>query len=369
MTTLPRLFKQTKTGAIQICDISYENDQYHTVFGQLNGKLQTNTTTCQATNIGRSNERNPTQQAEFEALADHKKKIKSGYSLTMETPSEVTLPAKVKVLQDNLKNVKFPCYSTPKLNGVNGLYKRDDGGIFALYSRGGELYPKIPHLAKHIQDIMDELGHNELNGELYIHGEHLQDIQSAVKKPNELSPRLTFAIFDIADSTEPYESRRAKLTQLYETLKSIGHPSLNYFSFLTGVKCHSHDDIETHYNQCILGNLEGTVVYNSDHLYIYNQRSSNAFKYKKALDAEFLIIGYELDKQGNPTIICQSEGGPFKVRPTGTQGYRKQLLLDMPNNIGKWYNISYECLSKECKPLKPIGNYIRNCDKSGNPKE
>lgn len=28
MTTLPRLYKQTKTGAIQICDISYEEDTY-----------------------------------------------------------------------------------------------------------------------------------------------------------------------------------------------------------------------------------------------------------------------------------------------------------------------------------------------------
>lgn len=368
MTTLPRLYKSTKTGAIQICDISYENNQYHVTFGQLNGKLQTNSTTCYATNIGRSNERNPSQQAEFEALAEHKKKIKSGYSLTMETPSEVTLPAKVKVYQDQLKNVKFPCYSTPKLNGVNGLYKRVDKTL-TLYSRGGETYPEIPHLSKYIHDLMDELDCNELNGELYIHGEHLQDIQSAVKKPNELSSRLTFNVFDIADSPKLYEDRRSDLQTLYETLTRLGHPSLNCLAFLTGVKCHSHDDIETHYNQCILGNLEGTVIYNSDHLYIYNQRSSNAFKYKKTLDAEFLIVGYELDKQGNPTLICQSEGGPFKVRPTGTKEYRQQLLVEMPNNIGKWYKVEYETLSKDKIPLKPIGLGIRECTPEGEPKE
>lgn len=369
MTTLPRLYKQTKTGAIQICDISYENNTYSVTFGQLDGKLQTNTTTCQATNVGRSNERTPTQQAEFEALADHKKKIKSGYSLTLDTPSEITLPAKVKVYQDQLKNVKFPCYSTFKLNGVNGLYKRENK-ILTLYSRGGEIYPEIKHLTQHIHDLMDELGCNELNGELYIHGEHLQDIQSAVKKPNDLSPRLTFYVFDTPDISTKYSIRnQIDLATLAKTLHSIDSPIIQYIGFLIGTECNSHEDIEMLYEDAILRGYEGTVIYNANHLYKYNERSSDAFKYKKALDAEFLILGYELDRQGNPTLICQSEGGSFKVRPTGTAEYRKQLLLDMPNNIGKWYKVEYETLSKDKIPLKPIGLGIRNCDQNGQPLE
>lgn len=369
MTTLPRLYKQTKTGAIQICDISYENNTYSVTFGQLDGKLQTNTTTCQATNVGRSNERTPTQQAEFEALADHKKKTKSGYSLTLDTPSEITLPAKVKVYQDQLKNVKFPCFSTPKLNGVNGLYKREDK-VLTLYSRGGEIYPEIKHLTQHIHDLMDELGCNELNGELYIHGEHLQDIQSAVKKPNDLSTRLTFYIFDVPDIDTEYSIRnQVDLATLAKTLHSIGSPIAQYIGFLIGTECNSHEDIEMLYEDAILRGYEGTVIYNANHLYKYNERSSDAFKYKKALDAEFLILGYELDRQGNPTLICQSEGGPFKVRPTGTREYRQQLLLDMPNNIGKFYKVEYECFSKSGIPLKPIGLGIRNCDQNGQPLE
>mgnify|MGYP003609590751 CR=1 FL=1 len=247
MTTLPRLYKTTKTGAIQICDISYQDDTYSTTFGQLDGKLQTNTTKCQATNVGRSNERNPSQQAEFEALADHKKKLKSGYALTLETPSEVQLPAKVKVYQDQIKNVKFKCFSTPKLNGVNGLYKRENGTL-TLYSRGGEIYPEIPHLNEVIHQTMDALNCNTLNGELYIHGEHLQDIQSAVKKPNDLSPKLTFAIFDIPDMSDIYEVRRAKLEELHIKLESSNNPAIQLVHFLTGVECNSHEELETHYN-------------------------------------------------------------------------------------------------------------------------
>lgn len=43
-----------------------------------------------------------------------------------------------------------------------------------------------------------------LNGELYIHGEHLQDIQSAVKKPNKLSPKLQFHIFELPTINQTY---------------------------------------------------------------------------------------------------------------------------------------------------------------------
>ena len=357
MTVLDRLYKKTKTGKTQICDIRAIGDTVVTIFGELDGTLQEVKYSCKAKNIGKTNETTASQQAVLEANSKWDKKIKSGYVKTIDCNTSVQTPAKVKTYQDNLKNIKFPCFSTPKLNGVNGLYKREDQTI-TLYSRGGEIYPELPHLTRLINLTMDFLGCNELNGELYIHGEHLQDIQSAVKKPNALSPNLTFAIFDIPDHKGIYKVRRDILTTLTPN---------QYISILTGRECNSHQDIETHYNQCILGNLEGTVIYNHDHLYIYNQRSSNAFKYKKALDAEFLIIGYELDKQGNPTLICQSEGGPFKVRPTGTQEYRKQLLADMPNNIGKHYTVEYECLSKSLVPLKPIGLGLRDCDANGNP--
>ena len=364
-----QLFKRGKQSEIRTVIVKTYSDKFEVWYGVLNGKLQVETTYPKSKNVGKTNETTVEQQVILESNSIVTKKIKSGYALTMETPSEVTLPAKVKIYQEQTKNVKFPCFSTPKLNGVNGLYKRN-GSELTLYSRGGEVYPEIPHLSLHIHTIMDELGTNELNGELYIHGEHLQDIQSAVKKPNDLSSRLTFNIFDIADSAETYDIRSAKLIIVQDNLFKLGRPATQYsIEFITPTICHSHEDIETHYNQAILNKYEGTVIYNANHLYIYNQRSSNAFKYKKTLDAEFLIIGYELDKQGNPTLICQSEGGPFKVRPTGTAEYRKQLLLDMPNNIGKYYKVEYEMLSKSLVPLKPIGLGIRNCDSNGNPLE
>ncbi len=140
------LYKATKTGATQQCVITYANDIFTVQFGQVDGAQQTKDTTCYGTNIGRSNERTPTQQAEFEAKAKWTKKVKSGYT---EDPSGVilvSLPMKVKVFQDQRKNVTYPCQSTPKINGVNATYTLTGDNHLMLTSRGGEDFPPIPHL-------------------------------------------------------------------------------------------------------------------------------------------------------------------------------------------------------------------------------
>lgn len=367
MTTV---YKPTKQGKTQQWSIEVQGDSFICTYGQLGGAMQTQITKCEGKNIGRANATTPEQQAKLEAEALVTKKVKSGYSYDISDTSSVSLPMKVKSYQDQLHNVKFPCISTPKLNGVNGMFKRTADSI-TIYSRGGEVYPAIPHLEKYINDIMDELNSNELNVELYIHGEHLQDIQSAVKKPNKLSPRLTAAIFDIADSDEVYEVRNLKLSQLEANLDKVGSPILDYVSFLTGVICHSHEQIETHYNQCMSFKLEGTVVKNLSALYQHNIRSSDMFKYKKTQDAEYQIVDCETDKNGHPVFHCVTpEGKLFKVKPKGTDAERKAMIANFESQyLNQWYKIEYEVLSKDGIPLKPIGLCLRDCDSTGEPKE
>lgn len=367
MTTLYKPIKQGKT---QQWSIEVQGDSFICTYGQLDGAMQTQTTKCTGKNIGKANETTPEQQAKLEAEALVAKKLKSGYSYEISDTPSVSLPMKVKSYQDQINNVKFPCISTEKLNGVNSMFKRTADSI-TIYSRGGEVYPAIPHLEQPLHDTMDELGHNELNAELYIHGEHLQDIQSAVKKPNKLSPRITAHIFDIADSNETYEYRRNKLKSIYSTLESIDHISLKYIGFLTGVECHSHEQIELHYNQCMDRKLEGTVIKNLSALYQHNVRSSDMFKYKKTQDAEYQIVDCETDKNGHPVFHCITpEGKVFKVKPKGTDAERKAMIVNFESQyLNKWYKIEYEMLSKDKIPLKPIGLCLRDCESTGEPKE
>ena len=92
---LPRLYKPTKQGKIQICDISVSGAVVSTTFGQLDGKLQTSTDTCSPKNTGRSNATTAEQQAILEAQAKFAKKVKSDYSQELTSTPTVQLPQKV----------------------------------------------------------------------------------------------------------------------------------------------------------------------------------------------------------------------------------------------------------------------------------
>lgn len=366
--TLPSLYKQTKTGATQVCNISTIDNIITVEFGQLDGAMQTKTTTCKGKNIGKANETTDLQQAQSEAQSKWEKKKKSGYSEDISAPVTVQLPMKVGIWESK----RFPetgvVYSTPKYNGVNGVYRRESNEL-KLYSRGGDEYPGIPHLEDEIHQIMDILDSNELNGELYIHNEHLQDITSAVKKPKELSKKLTFVIFDIADSQLDYHRRRIKLLGLELDITNGHIPEPQHIVFSTGIVCNSLKDVEGHYAYCMASNLEGTVLKLPEAKYQHNVRSSHMWKYKKTLDGEYKVTSFNLDKNDHPVYTCITpEGLEFKVKRKGTAEERLSDAVIADSNIGKWLTIEYETLSKDNKPLKPVGLSFRDCDAYGNPK-
>lgn len=373
---LPRLYKQTKTGATQICDISYSGDQFHVTFGQLDGKLQTKSTTCVSTNVGRSNERSPTQQAEFEASAKHTLKAKSGYSTSLDAPSTVQLPQKVKTYVGNENKIIFPAYSTPKLNGINGTYWLLPDGTLKLTSRGGLEYPPIPHLEDGVRYLMSMFSTDCLNGELYIHGEHLQDITSAVKKPNALSSSLAFHVFDMPNLGVPYYERAVWLGVMNRVPQPGADPyhtsyyANKYVTTVQPVCVASYEDIETHYNQCMAQGFEGTVISNSNAMYKFNERSTSVYKYKKAIDAEFQVIAYEFDKNKHVVYTCKTlKGNQFKVKRKGTNAERTLDAQQASDNLDKWLTIEFEVYSKDEVPLKGVGLYFRDCNELGEPNE
>ena len=358
MTTL---YKQNKNKSIQQWSIeTLPEGKFQVIFGQVDGVLQTQTTQCQSKNIGRANETTPDQQAQLEVDALIVKKLKSGYVYDSTGLSGVRLPMKVKAYQDQLHNIQFPCFSAAKLDGVNAIYKRIDGRL-TIYSRGGEIYPPIPHLEPLVYQAMDLFQSNELNGELYIHGEFLQDIQSAVKKPNELSSKLSFCIFDIADSQKEFYKR----AMIMHKLNKFDTTANSTVSVIYNITCHSTEDIEQHYIECTNFGYEGTVIKNFNALYRHNVRSSSMFKYKKVKSAEFKILSYNIDKHGLPVFVLNSDAGEFKAKPKGSREFWK--LFNPDEYIGNWATCEYETLSKSGKPLKPIFITLRECTDDGLP--
>ena len=357
---LDTLYKQGKT-AIQVCNISAIGDTVTVEFGQLNGKMQYKSTVCTAKNVGRANATTPEQQAILEAQAKHVDKIKSGYSTDISAPVTVQLPQKVKSYLDNKHLVKYPAFTTPKLNGVNGTYWLVDNQL-TLTSRGGETYPVIPHLEDQIKQAMELLQTDCLNGELYIHGEHLQDIQSAVKKPNKLSPRLQFHIFELPNINQQYHTKSTLFGKLNATL------GLSHVIGITPIVITSHEEATHWYDIHMLSGFEGSVIYNMDATYQFNVRSSSVLKYKGTLDLEVKLLSYNVDKNGHPVFNAIYNGKEFKVKPKGTDKERKDIISNFESQYkDQWYKIEYETFSKDGVPLKPVGLGLRDCDVEGNP--
>ena len=351
---LPRLFKFTKTRKIQICDISVSGAVVSTTFGQLDGKLQTSTDTCSPKNSGRSNSTTAEQQAILEAQSKFAKKVKSGYSQELTSTPTVQLPQKVKTYQDNKHLVSYPCYATPKYNGLNGTYWLLPDKTLKLTSRGGDELPPIPHLEPTILKMMEHFKTTCINGELYISGESLQNITSAVKKPKELSKSLVFIPFELPLVSAPYKDKVALLIK-----------------YIPIVHITREEMLEEFYTVTVGAGYEGIVIYNTDSIYQFNQRSSTVLKYKPVADAEYKILSYTTDRNGHPVFTCEThDGKQFKVKPKGTDEERKQIITNFDSQYkNNYYKIEYEMLSDSGIPLKGVGIGLRACDSNAEPLE
>lgn len=355
---LETLYKTSKTGATQVIDIEIIGDTYTRTWGQLDGKMQTKATTVVGLNIGKANETTPGEQALKEANAIWVKKQKANYSTSIEAPVLVELPMKVNEYKKHLKKVIFPCYTSAKLNGVNAEYRRDSGEL-VLLSRGGENYTIPEHQRDEVLAMMDALEVDRLNGEMYIHGEHLQDITSAIKKPKELSKRLIFYIFDLPTFGGDYSVRAEHMSDRQDG---------NFVRFVPIAKAYDHEGLRTMFEAVTADGYEGLMVRNAKGLYEYNVRSYDVLKYKVAQDAEFEVVSYSLDKNGHAVFVCDvgtELESLFKVKLKGTAEERLAMAAEADKYIGKFLKVEFEMYSNDGLPLKPVGIMFRKVTTNG----
>jgi hypothetical protein len=361
---LPRLYKKTKTGAVQQWKISTEDNLIVVTFGQWRGKQQVKETLCDGKNIGRANETSDNQQAEIEAQAKWEKQIKAGYVEDPSGVSKIKLPMKVKKYQGQEKNIIFPCYASPKLNGVNGEWRKTSS-VLKLLSRGGKEYPILEHERSTIEATMRKIGTDNLNVELYCHGMFLEEITSAVKKYNKNTPRIQSFLFELPTVDVAYERKTTQMTV-----------ELSHLPVIPIIQLYSHKEIVAYHKRCVEEGYEGIVIRNGRCRYEYGVRSSDAFKLKVALDAEFRILDYSVDKNGHPVFVMDNPKGiapqykTFKCKPKGTDVKRKLIITEFDEkHKDQWYTVEFESWSMYGVPLKPVGIGLRECDGQGEPLE
>ena len=395
------LFGLDKKGGYKVWRISaveYEEDNTASILirhGKEGGVLTEKLEVIVAGKQGRT----PYEQAVSEAEGRIKKQIDKGYRKTKEELSEVPLLAMLASDYNKVGHrIRYDCgvYVSDKLDGVRCVAKCTEGGI-TLESRTGQKY-SLPHIEEELLYIM-EVG-DVLDGEIYKHGEVLQDITSAVKrtdtqkevdkakkkhaksctaaglqqnptgheggceqeyidavKIHSLRNQLEFIVFDLPASRKLFDERMHELENYATRFKSYGKvKELDYLRV----------DDESHMKELHLDAIkrgyEGVMLRNSFGVYESGKRSGDLQKYKTFVDSEFLILDVLPAKDNGSTLLVRNDLNELTFNVTlGDMTQRKHQLDNKYNYIGKYLTVQYQSRYKgTLLPQFPSGKVIRD---------
>ena len=177
----PTLYSKSSTGKILVWKIEVHDDSYRTHAGQQDGKIVVSEwSRCEAKSIGRSNATRPDQQAELEAEALWKKKIKShGYWQDIADVDKLTFiePMLAKKYTDMKDKIDFSkgLIIQNKFNGIRCVATSK-----GLFSRKGERFVSIPHIEQSFKKFFEDNPNAVLDGELF-NNDYRQSLNEIVK--------------------------------------------------------------------------------------------------------------------------------------------------------------------------------------------
>lgn len=368
-------------------------------------------------NIGKMNETTPFEQACNDAQSRWEKKKKQGYKsledlnidiknsqqkfeynneifnielledcidkvLPQNRTDENNLskPMKAQPYFDDKGNVriKFPCYGQPKLNGFRvfaRLEKIMEGeGIFAqevikptFRSKEGLRYTVLEHIESEIEPIINNISSIlsiptkdiALDGEMYIHGEILSEISSAVRKRNNKTSKLKFYIFDIAVENVKQDVRLDVLSYVSSQLMFAYVSTIGVFRYTIN----SNEEAQTFTDECIKQGYEGAIFRDMKAVYQFGKRPKTMVKLKRTQDKEFKIVDV-VGGENSPELgifVCVAENGKtFKVTPEGSHEIKKEYLSNKTNYIGKMLTVKFYERTKDDLPFHAVGVTVRD---------
>lgn len=341
-------------------------------------------------NENKANERNVFQGALIIARAQwEKRKEKGGSVVKAEKKQSSTnvmyFPMLARTFKDSGKNIEYPAYIQPKLDGIRALVflRKYNGGIksVVMYTRAKKMFQATDYIRKILYPYLNALYDQEndqsiyLDGEVYKHGKKLQDINSSSR--NEKSDTSTqnidrneYHIYDCfypkeLDST--FEHRHKQLVALYEALDE---PDARTIKRVPTFKVKNLTQAEKKYSDFTKLGYEGAMLRNADGEYLASAlktgtflRSRDLVKMKQKFSDEYEVVGYTEGSKGKDKgaiiWICQTPAGDrFNVTPKDiTYAQRYELFSSAEENFKKKYanrmmTVEYEDLSKTNIPQR-----------------
>ena len=199
--------------------------QVYVETGVIGGKITRHAPTYSVeTNVGKSNERNRFEQGLVNARTLYLKKIDSGFMVKKDFDKSKTttkkrqenikyFPMLVRKYDDEKKNMVYPLFVQPKLDGARCVAfldkspkKKPTTKNVVMYTRQKKDYLGFDDMKKELLPALIDMWDFEKNesiridGELYKHGLTLQDISGAVRNPDRDNIKkyqgIKFHVFD-----------------------------------------------------------------------------------------------------------------------------------------------------------------------------
>lgn len=383
--------------------------------GKINGKLMTNVVyVTKGKNIGKSNQTNVFTQALRDAYSKYNKhKTQEEHIVTrLETSSSTSSSISSKIVRYRPMLVQKEKDQAKPLNFSDGItvqYKYDGIHFIASYENGKvELYSRnlknIPGFDDVKNDLLRLFLDNptvRIDGEIYKHGKHLNEISGCVRSSDADCSDLVFYIFDSfipcetksdkcphpnKENDQPYSERVEQTKNLYNTYLR-NDPR---FHLVENYPVNSMEEIDALFDKAVKEGYEGIIIRKNNKPYRYSvngYHSNYLLKRKKFETEEFPIVNFTKGEKGiaNDAImwVCsnnyvgsklkESQIKTFNVVPKNMSYDERYKLYDkykkiekngktyFENNIkGKLLTIEFAQFSKDFIPQQPLGLTIRD---------
>jgi len=388
---LQTLYKVDTKGKLREWTMHLDGASFYAIKGLVDGKLtQDKPTKTIAKNVGRSNETSPEEQAELEAQAKFQKKLDSGYALDPIDAQKKKFyePMLAHNFKDRQGEIKYPCYSQPKLDGIRCVVRKEGDKLIGR-TRNGKEIECIPHILKRLHGFFLAYPTAILDGELYNHDlrDNFNKITSLVrkqkpvqlknmtdnafaKKCKEFEERLAEAestiqyhIYDaprINDTINENQWFDYRIEQLQESITQN-----DSIRIVETMEAYSLGNLNNLYNQYLEQGYEGQMVRKSMSSY-ENKRSTSLLKRKEFVDAEYRVIDIEVgngNRSGTAKHLvcyCETTKKTFNSNIKGSFEFLKEVYDNRKEYIGQLATIKYFQLTPDGIPRFPYAISFRN---------
>lgn len=355
-TNYPKLYQKDQTGKVRYWWMEQSGNKYRSISGIV-GREDTSeqwsewTEVKEGTNVGRSNERTPEEQATFLVNRLYEIRKEQGYAEDLKDAGkkffQPMLAAKYFALPQKKRDVLFrdeKVYRQPKLDGQRCIVTKD-----GMFSRHGKEVISAPHIRTSLEPVFQKYPDLILDGELYSHdlNQDFNKLMSLVRKSKptaedlrESEEKIQYWIYDLPSSVKTFHGRNWDLTNLWSEFESV------FSKHCVLVETHtvfSDEEVQHALEDYLDHGYEGGIL-RLDRPY-ENKRTNSLLKVKKFEDAEFPIIRIEEGK-GNLAgkagrIIVNVNGKEVSSGLKFGHEEAKRIWENRDNLIGKTATIRY----------------------------